>query len=64
MEDNFNKEITTEVIRKAIKSQGKLKIKEWSLDPTIRQKLAEETCAYLDTYSPFGAGGSIISRKR
>ncbi len=64
LERHFNKILTTEVIRNAIKSQNVLRIKEWSLDPSIQQRLKEETAAYLQTYTPFGAGGETISRSQ
>ena len=62
LEKNFNKTLTGEAARSAIKSQGKLEIKEWAIDPNIRQRLDEETEAYLQTYTPFGAGGETITR--
>ncbi len=62
LENNFNKRLTGDYIRKAIKKQGALKFKEWAFDPTIQQRLDEETIAYLQTYTPFGAGGETIER--
>lgn len=62
LESHFNKKITPEIARQAIKSQGSLKFKEWAFDPTIKEKLVDETDAYLCTYSPFGAGGEEIDR--
>jgi len=62
LENNFNKTLTSESARNAIKSQGVLKFKEWAFDPTIRQRLKDETAVYLQTYTPFGAGGETISR--
>ena len=49
-------------MRNAIKLQGVLKFKEWAFDPTIQQRLKDETEAYLQTYTPFGAGGETIPR--
>ena len=62
LEKNFNKALTPEIARQAIKSEGSLKFKEWQFDPTIRQRLQEETAEYLNTYTPFGAGGETIPR--
>jgi len=39
-----------------------LKFKEWAFDPTIQQRLKDETEAYLQTYTPFGADGETILR--
>lgn len=64
LENNLNRKLTTEIVREIIKSESTLKIKEWSLDPTIQQSLAEATAAYLDTYTPFGVGGETISRSQ
>jgi len=64
LENNFNKKITSGIAREAIKSQGTLTIKEWSLDPTILESLRIETDAYLTSYTPFGVGGSIIHRSQ
>lgn len=62
LETRFNQEITTESVRSWSRSERKLTLKDWSLDPTLRERLSEETSAYLATYIPFGAGGSTISR--
>jgi hypothetical protein len=62
LEVRFNKDITTEIARSTIRSERKLTLKDWSLDPTLRERLSEETDAYLGTYIPFGAGGSTIPR--
>ncbi|MDL2124554.1 MAG: ATP-binding protein [Deltaproteobacteria bacterium] len=62
LENNFNKTLTSESARNAIKLQGVLKFKEWAFDPTIQQRLKDETEAYLQTYTPFGAGGETIPR--
>ena len=63
-ENRFNKELTTELVRAEIREAkaGGLTLKDWSLDPTLRERLDSETDAYLQTYSPFGAGGSTIPR--
>ena len=62
LENHFNKILTGHAARSAIKLQGTLKFKEWAFDPTIQQRLNEETEAYLQTYTPFGAGGETIAR--
>jgi len=62
LENHFNKTLTTDAARNAIKLQRTLKFKEWTFDPTIQQRLNDETRAYLQTYTPFGAGGEKISR--
>ena len=62
LELHLNKEITTETVRAAVRESGALVIKDWSLDPTLRERLQAETTSYLQTYSPFGAGGSTIPR--
>ena len=64
LENNFNKTLTAESARNAIKSQEVLKFKEWAFDPTIQQRLKDETEAYLQTYTPFGAGGETIARRQ
>jgi len=64
LEKHFNKVLTVEGTRNAIKLQGVLKFKEWAFDPTIEQRLNEETEAYLQTYTPFGAGGETITRSQ
>jgi hypothetical protein len=62
LETRINKDITTETARSDIRSEGKLFLKDWSIDQTLRERLSQETAAYLETYIPFGAGGSKISR--
>ena len=62
LENHFNKRITTEFAREIIRNHDHLNFKEWALDPTIPQRLVDETNVYLSTYSPFGAGGSTIER--
>lgn len=58
LEARFNKILSTESVRAEFRDEAKLVIKDWSLDPTLREKLRLETDAYLQTYSPFGAGGA------
>ncbi|MDU9050446.1 MAG: ATP-binding protein [Candidatus Electrothrix sp. Rat3] len=62
LERHFNKKLTTEGLRKAVKEQGILQFKEWAFDPSIPQRLQEETEAYLGTYTPFGMDGETIPR--
>lgn len=63
MEENFNKEIKTETIRSWLRNNDSFQIKDWSLDPTILENIANANEKYLSTYIPFGAGGKNISRK-
>jgi len=63
-EGRFNTVLTTELIRKEIREAGTLILKDWSLEPTLRERLRSETDEYLRTYSPFGAGGSTIPRRQ
>lgn len=62
LEARLNKAISTESARAELRDEGNVHFKAWSLDPTLRQRLKNETAAYLETYSPFGAGGAIIPR--
>lgn len=62
LDTRLNKKICTETARAALRAEGKLRFKEWSLDPTLRERLRLETEAYLETYNPFGAGGTTIVR--
>lgn len=62
LENNLNKTLTVESAREAVKIQGALNFKEWAFDPAIQKRLNEETEAYLQTYTPFGAGGETIPR--
>lgn len=64
LEDRFNKKLTTESARLEIVESGVLSFKHWDFVPTLQQKLTDETDAYLETYSPFGAGGQIIQRSQ
>ncbi|MDK4735901.1 hypothetical protein [Rhizobium sp. CNPSo 3490] len=58
----INREITTESARADIQREGKLKFKDYALDPTLAQRLHAENSAYLDTYIPFGAGRETLIR--
>jgi hypothetical protein len=63
LEENFNQRITAERARKDLHDSGRLKLKLWSLDPTLNELITAETRQYLDSYTPFGAGGRSIPRK-
>ena len=63
-EGRFNTVLTTELVRREIRDTGTLTLKDWSLEPTLRERLRSETDEYLRTYSPFGAGGSTIPRRQ
>ena len=63
LETRLNKKITTESGRSDIRAEKKLGLKDWSLDPTLREQLIAETKAYLDSCSPFGVGGEAIPRR-
>lgn len=58
----INREITTESARADIQKEGKLKLKDYALDPTLAQRLHAETSIYLDTYIPFGVGRATLIR--
>ena len=62
LEIRINKDITTETARSELRSERKLTLKDWSLDPTLRERLSLETAGYLETYNPFGVDGSTIPR--
>jgi hypothetical protein len=62
LEVRINKDITTENARSAIRAERKLILKDWSIDPTLKERLFDKTAEYLETYIPFGAGGSTIPR--
>ncbi len=63
IEKNFNKTITTEIVRSAFTADGALRIKPAQLDPTLIERVDRETTDYLNTYFPFGAGGDVLPRK-
>jgi len=63
MEQRFNLRITTANLRQDLQEHPQLRFKDWALDPTLRERLRQETQSYLATYSPFGAGGEVIDRK-
>lgn len=64
LERNFNKRLDVQESRKLLEGQTELELKEWSLDPSIKQQLKKKTDEYLKTYIPFGADGNVIERKQ
>lgn len=62
LEARLNRVLATETVRADMAAVAKLRIKQWSLDPTLRQTLADVTKAYLDSYAPFGANGQVVAR--
>lgn len=60
--NRINREISTTSARVEIRQEGKLKLKDYALDPTLAHRLCAETAAYLDTYIPFGAGREALVR--
>lgn len=61
-ETQINRKITTEKIRGDLRAERRLTLRDWSLDPTLKERLSTETNAYLATYTPFGLGGVRITR--
>ena len=64
IEQNFNKTISTEKLRSALRSIAGLKLKPEVMDPTILERIRRETVDYLKTYVPFGADGHTIERSQ
>ena len=62
LENNFNRELTTEIVRREVIESGILAPRA-PLDPTLRELIAGANQRYLDSYIPFGAGGSTIPRQ-
>lgn len=62
LENNFNRELTTEILRREVLETGILSPRA-PLDPTLREQIAHANQRYLDSYTPFGAGGSFVRRK-
>ncbi len=63
LEENYNEKLTTDELRRQISKKGTLVFKSWLFDSTLKQKVAEETKAYVDSFSPFGFAGKIIERQ-
>jgi len=64
LQSRLNRSLTTELLRVEIPSLTPLNLKDWNLDPTLPQRLRDETAAYLATYTPFGAAGETIGRQQ
>ncbi len=64
LQSRLNRSLTTELLRAEIPSLTPLNLKDWNLDPTLPQRLRDETVAYLATYTPFGAAGDTIGRQQ
>lgn len=64
LQRKLNRCLTTEILRTELPSLANLNLKDWNLDPTLSQRLRNETEAYLNTYSPFGAAGTVIIRQQ
>ncbi|MFA7405180.1 MAG: AAA family ATPase [Pelobacteraceae bacterium] len=62
LENNFNRELTTEIIRNEIIEAGILSPRA-PLDSTLRERITQANQRYLESYAPFGIGGVSISRK-
>lgn len=63
LEENFNAELTTDELRNQIVKKGSLVFRSWLFDSTLKNKIEEETKAYLDSYLPFGFSGKVIERQ-
>ena len=62
LENNFNRELTTEIVRREIIGGGIL-VPCAPLDPTLRERIESANQSYLASYNPFGVGGSTILRQ-
>jgi hypothetical protein len=62
LEARFNKTLTTEQLRSELPVETPLRLKDWSLLPTLRQRLQAETSHYLETYEPFGFRAAKLPR--
>lgn len=62
LENNFSRELTTEIVHREI-IEGKILYPRAPLDPTIRERIVSANQSYLNSYTPFGAGGSTIPRQ-
>ncbi len=61
LESNFNRELRTEDIRKEL-IEDKSVTPRALYDPTLRERVAQATQRYLQSYAPFGFGDETISR--
>ncbi len=64
LESRLNRDLTTEIVRADIPSETHLLIKDWSLKPSLRSRLQDETSGYLSSFTPFGASGHILKRSQ
>ncbi|MDZ4185309.1 MAG: AAA family ATPase [Desulfuromonadales bacterium] len=62
LENNFSRELTTEIVHREI-IEGKILYPRAPLDPTLRERIVSANQNYLNSYTPFGAGGSTIPRQ-
>ncbi|WP_243372238.1 ATP-binding protein [Geotalea sp. SG265] len=62
LENNFNRELTTEIVHKEIIEAGVLSPRA-AFDPTLRERITSANQRYLDSYAPFGVGGESVERK-
>ncbi len=62
LENNFNRELTTELVRCDLVESGYL-TPCTPLDPTLRARIERANQNYLDSYIPFGISGSTIPRQ-
>lgn len=61
LEENFNRELTTEAVRHELTKCGlSLRLQ---VDPTLRERIERATQNYLDSYIPFSVGGCVITRR-
>jgi tRNA A37 threonylcarbamoyladenosine biosynthesis protein TsaE len=61
LENNFNRELTTEIVRQEIIGK-KVLSSRIPLDPTLLERINQANQRYLESYTPFGADGTIIAR--
>lgn len=61
LENNFNRELTTEITRREVIDGGILTPRA-PLEPTLRERITQANQRYLESYAPFGIGGTTISR--
>lgn len=62
LENNFSRELTTEIVHREL-IEGKILYPRAPLDPTLRERIVSANQSYLNSYTPFGAGGSTIPRQ-
>lgn len=62
LENNFNRVLTTEIVHREIINGGILAPRA-PLDPSLRERIVNANQRYLESYTPFDAGGTIIPRQ-